>query len=81
MKNTHVCYLKFDFVRIFHKVKDIGMKYVTYWYRFFMYCEELVPIFHNVKVAKSEICGSTYTSDIDHSNNCTLQTLSSLVSF
>ena len=33
--------------------------YTTYWYQFFTRCEELVPIFHNVKFAKCEICGST----------------------
>ena len=32
---------------------------VTYWYQFFERCEELVPIFHSVKFAKCEICGST----------------------
>ena len=26
---THVCYMEFDFVCIFHKVCDIGTKYVT----------------------------------------------------
>ena len=36
VKNTHVCYIIFDFVCIFHKVRYIGMKYVTY----------LVPFFH-----------------------------------
>ena len=35
------------------------MKYVAYWYQFFTRCEELVPIFHSVKFAKCEICGST----------------------
>ena len=38
------------------------MKYVTNWNQFFKRCEELVPIFHGVKFAKYEICGSTYTS-------------------
>ena len=36
-----------------------GMKNVTYWYQFFTRCKELVPIFHSVKFAKCEICGST----------------------
>ena len=35
VRNTHVCYIKFDFVRTFHKVKDIGTEYVAYWYQFF----------------------------------------------
>ena len=38
------------------------MKYVTYWYQFFTRCEELVPIFHSVKLAECEICGSTLLS-------------------
>ena len=46
--------MKFDFVRIFHKIRDIGAKYVTYWYQISTCCEELVPILHNVKF-KSEI--------------------------
>ena len=29
------------------------------WYQFFTRCEKLVPIFHSVKFAKCEICGST----------------------
>ena len=37
--------LRFDFVRIFHKARDIGMKYVTYWYHSFTCCEELEQIF------------------------------------
>ena len=41
------------------EICNIGMKYVKYWYQFFMRCEELVPIFHSVKFAKCEICGST----------------------
>ena len=39
---------------------------VKYWYEIcdvlvqvFMRCEEMVPIFHSVKFAKCEICGST----------------------
>ena len=36
---------------------------VNYWYEicdvFFTRCEQLVPIFHNVKFAKCEICGAT----------------------
>ena len=39
---------------------------VKYWYEIrdvlvpiFTRCEELVPIFHGVKFAKCEICGST----------------------
>ena len=39
---------------------------VKYWYEkcdvlvpFFTRCKELVPIFHSVKFAKCEICGST----------------------
>ena len=35
------------------------MKNVTYWYQFFTRCKELVPIFHSVKFAKCENCGST----------------------
>ena len=38
---------------------DIGMKSVTYWYQFFTAREELVPILHDVKFTKCEICGST----------------------
>ena len=36
-----------------------NVKYVTNGYQFFTRCEELVPIFHSVKLAKCEICGST----------------------
>ena len=32
---------------------------MTHWYKSLTSCEELVPIFHNVKFAKCEICGST----------------------
>ena len=28
VRNTHVCYIKFDSMRIFHKVWDIGTKYM-----------------------------------------------------
>ena len=35
------------------------MKSVTYWYQFFTAREELVPILHDVKFTKCEICGST----------------------
>ena len=59
VRNTHVCYMEFDFVRILHKVCDIGTKYMTYWYQFSTCCEELVPILHSVKFTKYEICGST----------------------
>ena len=27
-------YMNFDFVRTFHKVKDIRTEYVAYWYNF-----------------------------------------------
>ena len=40
----------------FHKMWNIGMKYVTYWYQFFTRCEELVQIVHGVKFAKC-VCG------------------------
>ena len=30
-------YMKFDFVRTFHKVKDFGTEHVAYWYQLFMY--------------------------------------------
>ena len=45
VKNTHVCYMKFDFVRILTSVR--------YWYEI---CE--MPILHRVKFTKCEICGS-----------------------
>ena len=32
VRNTLVCYMKFYFVRIFHKVWDTDTKYVAYWY-------------------------------------------------
>ena len=42
---------------------------VKYWYEIrdvlvpiFTRCEELVPIFHGMKIAKCEICGSTQGS-------------------
>ena len=35
VRNTHVCYMKFDFMCILHNMKDIGTEYVTYWYQFF----------------------------------------------
>ena len=59
VKIAHVCYINFHDVRKFHKMWNIVMKYVTYWYQLFTRCEELVPIFHSVKFAKCEICGST----------------------
>ena len=39
-------------------VRDIGLKFVTYWYQLFTRCEELVPILHGVKSTKCEIYGS-----------------------
>ena len=54
VSNTHVCYMKFDFVRIFHKVLDIGTKYVTYWYQFCTCCQDLEPILHSMKCAVQE---------------------------
>ena len=39
VRNTHVCYMKFDFMRILHNMKDIGTEYVTYWYQFLTFCE------------------------------------------
>ena len=59
VRNTHVCYMKFDFVRMFHQVWDIGTKYVTYWYQLFTCCDELALILDNVKFAKCEVCSST----------------------
>ena len=35
------------------------MKYLTYWYKFFTRCEELVRIIHGLKFARCEICGLT----------------------
>ena len=49
VRNTNVRYMKFDFVRIFHKLSDIGTKDVTYWYQCFTCCAELVPLLHSVK--------------------------------
>ena len=37
MKNTYVCYMKFNFVRISHNIRDIGhvgKKHMTYWNHF-----------------------------------------------
>ena len=59
MRNAHELYMKWDFMRIFHKLWHIGTKYATHWYQFFTYCEEFVPILHSVKFTKCEICGST----------------------
>ena len=59
---THVCCMKFDFVRIFYEVWGIGTKYVTYLHYFFTWCEELVPILHSVIFTKCESCGSTRLS-------------------
>ena len=39
LRNSHVCYMKFDFMRILHNMKDIGTEYVTYWYQFLTCCE------------------------------------------
>ena len=50
---------KFWLLHFFHKVWDIGTKYVAYVYQFFTWCEELLPILHSVKFTKCEICGST----------------------
>ena len=62
VKNTHVCYTEFDFVRIFHKVWGIDTKYVMYRYQFCTCCEELVPIFLSVKFTNCEVFGSTILS-------------------
>ena len=40
VRNTQACYMIFDLVHIFYKVWDIGTKYVTYWYKFFMCLED-----------------------------------------
>ena len=45
------------------------MKSVTYWYQFFTAREELVPIRHDVKFTKCEICGSTMLQCIGHRSN------------
>ena len=37
VRNTHVCYMKFDFINM----KDIGTEYVTYWYQF-LTCYEIL---------------------------------------
>ena len=60
VKNSHACYVHIISLRAhFHKMCNIGMKCVTYWYQIFTCCEELVPIFHGVKFANCKICGST----------------------
>ena len=41
VRNTHVCYMKFDFMRILHNMKYIGTEYVTYWNQFLTCCEIL----------------------------------------
>ena len=61
VRNTHVCYMKY-FMRSFHRVCDIGTNYMTYWYKFFTCCEEMVPILLSAKFTKCEICGSSMTS-------------------
>ena len=48
MRNTHTCYMKFDFVRILQSVR--------YWYEMY---DVLVPILNSVKFMKCEIRGST----------------------
>ena len=42
------------FMRIFHKVKDIGTEYVTYWYQFFT-CFEILrgEIFSTLDISPS----------------------------
>ena len=52
VRNTHVCYMKHDLVRIFHKVWYVGTKYATCWYQFPACCEESVPIIHSLKFTK-----------------------------
>ena len=49
----HATY-NFTYVRKFHKMWNIGMKYmyVTYWYQFFTRCEELVPIFPQFEISE-----------------------------
>ena len=44
VKNMHVCYMKFDIVRISHKMRNIGTKYMTNWNHFFAWCQEWVSI-------------------------------------
>ena len=53
VKKTHACMLHIILLRahFFHKKRNIGMKYVTYWYQIFTRREELVPILHGVKFA------------------------------
>ena len=54
----YACMLHIIFLRALFS-QNVGMKYVTYWHQYSTCCEELVPIFHGVKFAKCEICGST----------------------
>ena len=59
VRNTHVCYMKFDFMRILHNMKDIGTEYVTYWYQFLTCCEILRGEIFSTDSSKCEIyCGS-----------------------
>ena len=58
LRNTHVCYMKFDFVRTFHKVKDFGTEYVAYWYQYLRAGEILLKnstVLHSEKFTKCEI--------------------------
>ena len=42
-------HMKFDFVRISHKMRNIGTKYMTNWNHFFAWCQEWVSILHRMK--------------------------------
>ena len=52
-----------------------GVRTLQYWYQFFTRCEELVPIFHIVKYAKCEICGSTFVRALLNARECKLWNL------
>ena len=51
----HMLTYNFTTCANFTKCEKIGMKYVTHWYQFFTRCEELVPIFHSVKLMICEM--------------------------
>ena len=54
VKNMHGCNIKFDYESISLTREKHWYEILEYWYQSFKRCEELVPILHGVKFAKSE---------------------------
>ena len=56
-RNAHACFMKFFLVRIFHKVSDIGTKYVTYSHNLYKFSHDVMNWyqFFSVEFTKCEM--------------------------